>query len=542
MQAALSHCAAGKGWSGSWRASALWVNQSVAPETAAQSPAGCASVRIGHGEFVATALEPGESVRSMLVVAVTVTPAETAAAVDAGAAGATGDLAAGPARIGFNKHRRLMVDHRLPRNPRTGQIDGGIVASWSWIGWGQPTEANQLWHVDAVKNTSVEYYWLDAGWFDGGFPSGVGNWSLPLDQCVDKTSFPSGSLAGLGARAHAGPNRTGFIVWFEPERVAAGTYIDRTFPEYVLKDKKPSQLGMQGGLLNLGKPDAREYIREYLASAVDQYGLDVLRIDFNTNPKQYWDVGDAGNRSRTGITELKYIEGLYTLWDSILAAHPGLMIDDCSSGGRRIDVETLSRSFPLWRSDYARREGGPLAHQAATIGISNFAPVSSGAVFGTDPHSWRSAGVVGKTISWGLGGWQKVLASPIARAELEAGLAETKSIRATALSGDYFVLAGGMLNQTDWAGYQFAARDTSAGFAYIFRNSAAETSFVAELQAIDRSCQAYTVELYYGYHLNRTTTATGIELSNFTVMLSVLPSGTLPSLLLKYAKADVCLN
>lgn len=277
----------------------------------------------------------------MMVVAVTVTPAETAAAIGSGAAGATGDFAAGPARIGINKHRRLLVNHRLPRNPLTGPIGGGIVASWSWIGWGLPTEANQLWHVDAVKNTSVEYYWLDAGWFDGGFPSGVGNWSLPLEQCVNKTSFPSGSLAGLGARAHAGQNRVGFIVWFEPERVAAGTYIERTFPKYVLK----------------------------------------------------------------------------------------------------------------------------------------------------------------------------------------------------ALAGDCFVLAGGVLDPTGWAGYQCAARNRSSGFAYIFRNSAPEVSFAAELQAIDQGCRAYTVELYYGYQLDRSTTVTGVELSNFTVTLKALPSGELPSLLLKYFKA-----
>ena len=50
---------------------------------------------------------------------------------------------------------------------------------------------------------------------------------------------------------------------------------------------------------------------------------------------------------RTGMAELKYITGLYALWDGILAKHPGLLIDDCSSGGRRIDVGTLARSVSL---------------------------------------------------------------------------------------------------------------------------------------------------------------------------------------------------
>ena len=98
----------------------------------------------------------------------------------------------------------------------------------------------------------------------------------------------------------------------------------------------------------------------------------MLRIDFNINPGSYWAQADGANR--TGITENRYIQGLYALWDALLAAHPGLIIDDCSSGGRRIDVETLSRSFPLWRSD--KPGGGDPAYlQSTSVGITQFAPV-----------------------------------------------------------------------------------------------------------------------------------------------------------------------
>jgi alpha-galactosidase len=35
----------------------------------------------------------------------------------------------------------------------------------------------------------------------------------------------------------------------------------------------------------------------------------------------------------------------------LLAANPGLFIDNCASGGQRIDLETCARSIPLWRTD-----------------------------------------------------------------------------------------------------------------------------------------------------------------------------------------------
>ena len=39
--------------------------------------------------------------------------------------------------------------------------------------------------------------------------------------------------------------------------------------------------------------------------------------------------------------------------------HPKVWIDNCSSGGRRIDLETLTRSLPLWPSDFPDVVGLP---------------------------------------------------------------------------------------------------------------------------------------------------------------------------------------
>jgi hypothetical protein len=107
-------------------------------------------------------LLPGDALRSMRIVEI---------AYDA--SGADGYHA------GVNAHRRLVTRYKLPRAAGGPPLPGGtpigaLVSSWSWIGWPLPTLENQLWHVAAVKNsTSVEAYWLDAGWFNGGFPNGV---------------------------------------------------------------------------------------------------------------------------------------------------------------------------------------------------------------------------------------------------------------------------------------------------------------------------------------------------------------------------------
>ena len=37
----------------------------------------------------------------------------------------------------------------------------------------------------------------------------------------------------------------------------------------------------------------------------------------------------------------------------VLASRPGLIIDTCASGGRRIDLEILERAVALWFTDYS---------------------------------------------------------------------------------------------------------------------------------------------------------------------------------------------
>jgi alpha-galactosidase len=99
-----------------------------------------------------------------------------------------------------------------------------------------------------------------------------------------------------------------------------------------------------------GYPQAWSFIKEYLATCITDYKMTVLRIDYNIDPLPIWQRADTeGRPNRSGVTEIKYITGLYALWDDLLHGNPNLKyIDDCASGGRRIDFETLHRSIPPW--------------------------------------------------------------------------------------------------------------------------------------------------------------------------------------------------
>eukprot|EP01051_Picozoa_sp_SAG22_P000463 SAG22_NODE_13_length_33548_cov_57.167773_15_plen_142_part_00 len=56
-----------------------------------------------------------------------------------------------------------------------------------------------------------------------------------------------------------------------------------------------------------------------------------------------------------GVTESKYNHGLYAYWDAVrhrgAQLNPAFAIDNCASGGNRIDLESLVRTVFLWRND-----------------------------------------------------------------------------------------------------------------------------------------------------------------------------------------------
>ena len=83
---------------------------------------------------------------------------------------------------------------------------------------------------------------------------------------------------------------------------------------------------------------------------------------------------------------------MYQMWDELLERCPKLLIDNCSGGGRRIDIETLRRSIPFFRSDYqCGFNANADVLQAHNAGLSRLLPDNGGTVKLSDVYSLRSA-------------------------------------------------------------------------------------------------------------------------------------------------------
>ena len=155
-----------------------------------------------------------------------------------------------------------------------------------------------------------------------------------------------------------------FLLWIEPERAKYGTPVTLEHPEWFLRKTKEEPKPNDDLLLNLGNPEAWQWVVETVSSLIDENGIDCYREDFNIDPAPFWRNADEADRQ--GMAEMRFVEGLYAFWDELRRRHPGLLIDNCASGGRRLDLETIGRSVALWRTDYncfplheSRRLAGP---------------------------------------------------------------------------------------------------------------------------------------------------------------------------------------
>jgi len=356
---------------------------------------------------------------------------------------------------GQNLLRQLILAHYRPK--RDGQP---LLAPITWGTWGGSRADVHLDYIQKIieHQLPVDYYWMDAEWY-GGVPwhNHVGNWQ------VRKDLFPNG-LKPLSDTLRASGRH--LMLWFEPERVVKGTPWHKEHREWLL------DTGGGNCLLNLGDPAARKFLTDFISAKIAEFGLGCYRQDFNIDPLPFWRAADP--RDREGISEIRYIEGLYAFWDELLARHPGLIIDNCASGGRRIDLETTARSTPFWRTDGPR---DPVAHQCHTYGLMPWVPLSSTSQDREgNVYEFRSSISSALCVNWFHSG-----DGPMKKLPADFPFAWGKQVLDQYLKlrpfyyGDYYSLTPYSKDRTQWMAWQFDRPGPGDGMVQAFRREKSDS-------------------------------------------------------------------
>ena len=161
--------------------------------------------------------------------------------------------------------------------------------------------------------------------------------------------------------------------------------------------------------------------------------------------------------------------GMYKIWDYILEKFPGIIIDNCSSGGRRIDIETLKRSIPFFRSDYqCNFNENPEVLQAHN-NISCYLPYN-GCTSKTknDTYAIRSS----YSSSWGGAFYNAIFQSMTEEDFIWAKKItdEYRHIRKY-MSMDFYNHGSSCFDDTAWSIWQYHDENTQSGIVMAFRRS-----------------------------------------------------------------------
>lgn len=219
----------------------------------------------------------------------------------------------------------------------------------------QPVEWNHWWsyedveideevflrNVETAARMGIEVCTLDAGWFgpsekDSHWYEVRGDWQL-----VNTDRFPSG-IRRLADAVHAHGMKFG--IWCEIEGLGVNAQLARAHPEYVaLRD------GERIGYVCFGNPAVQEWAYQTLRRLIEEFKADWIKLDFNLDPGAGCNRSDHGHGSGDGLYE--HYRGYYHTLQRVRRDFPEVVLENCSSGGLRIDLGMLRHTDMTFLSD-----------------------------------------------------------------------------------------------------------------------------------------------------------------------------------------------
>jgi alpha-galactosidase len=265
---------------------------------------------------------------------------------------------------GYGGASRLLHDHIrqnvIPHGPVAHKV---LYNSWEATFF-DVTEAGQGKLAELAAEMGIELFVLDDGWFQGRHSdqAALGDW------WPDAGKFPNGLQPLIDKVKALGMD---FGLWIEPEMVNPDSDLYRAHPDWAIHfPTRARTTGRNQLILNLAKLEVQNYLIEMLDKLLAQHPISFIKWDMNRN------VSEPGWAEHPQGKEIwvRYVEGLYHVWDTLRLRHPNIFWQSCSGGGGRADLGILTKADQIWTSDNTEpaarlsiQEGFSLAYPALVM-------------------------------------------------------------------------------------------------------------------------------------------------------------------------------
>jgi alpha-galactosidase len=237
--------------------------------------------------------------------------------------------------------------HILPRTQATADQPlpkprPVIYNSWEATEF-RVNEAGQMALAEKAAALGIDRFVMDDGWFGQRKVdnAGLGDWY------VNKDKFPNG-LKPLIDKVHA--LGMDFGLWVEPEMVNPDSDLYRAHPDWVLHfPTRPESQERNQLVLNLARPDVRDYVFGFLDKLLSENQIAFLKWDYNRNwSEPGWDQLPPTEQKKVYVA---FIDNLYSILSELRRKHRNVEIESCSGGGGRVDLGILRYTDEVWPSD-----------------------------------------------------------------------------------------------------------------------------------------------------------------------------------------------
>ena len=214
--------------------------------------------------------------------------------------------------------------------------------------WGCPSHENIKEILEAIKGKGFTYFVIDCGWYkQPGIP-----WDMGMgDYEVSKELFPEGLEKTVEAIKEAGLKPG---IWFEIEGVgkAAKAY---QMEDHLLHKDGTVLTTTRRRFWDMKDPWVEQYLSDKVIGFLKHYGFEYMKIDYNDTIGIGCDDPDSlGEGLRMNI------EKTFEFLEKVKREIPGIVLENCASGGHRLEPRFLSATSMASFSDAHECEEIPI--------------------------------------------------------------------------------------------------------------------------------------------------------------------------------------
>lgn len=229
--------------------------------------------------------------------------------------------------------RELTKYRRAIRRKNTDNLNPSVIFNdYMNCLSGDPTTEKLIPLIDAAAEAECKYFCIDAGWYaDGFWWDGVGEW-LP-----SKKRFPKGIEEPLDYIRSKGmiPG-----LWLELEVMGIKCpMVKNVSKDWFFKRNGKPVIDEGRYQLDFRNPEVIAHANSVVKRLVCDYGVGYIKMDYNINAGPGTEI--AADSVGDGL--LQHTRAYLNWIDSVFEKYPELVIENCSSGGMRMEYSHLAR-------------------------------------------------------------------------------------------------------------------------------------------------------------------------------------------------------